>query len=195
MAGGSAGRVGSDRLPIHMRLAVAILVYPFALTFCHLFIPSPLLVQPHHYSACPRERTPAVSYLLNLVYLSLLAIAWPWLAYKSLRQGKYREGFAAKFLGRVPPRQGRRPCLWLHAVSVGEVNLLAPLLAEIGRRRPEWECAISTTTMTGYALARKKYSAYSVFYCPLDFSWAVRRQCGGSAPTAWCWRNWSCGPT
>ncbi|HVX59383.1 MAG TPA: 3-deoxy-D-manno-octulosonic acid transferase, partial [Pirellulales bacterium] len=115
-----------------------------------------------------------MSYLLNLVYLSLLAIAWPWLAYKALRQGKYREGFAAKFLGRVPRRQGQRPCLWLHAVSVGEVNLLAPLLAEIAGRRPEWECAISTTTMTGYALARKKYASHCVFYCPLDFSWAVR---------------------
>lgn len=115
-----------------------------------------------------------MSYLLNLVYLAVLAIAWPWLAYKSIRLGKYREGFAAKFLGRVPCRQGDRPCLWLHAVSVGEVNLLAPLLAEIARRRPEWECAISTTTMTGYALARKKYAAHCVFYCPLDFSWAVR---------------------
>jgi 3-deoxy-D-manno-octulosonic-acid transferase len=123
-----------------------------------------------------------VSYLLNLAYLSLLAIVWPWLTYKALRQGKYREGFAAKFLGRVPRRQGRRPCLWLHAVSVGEVNLLAPLLAELARRRPEWECAISTTTMTGYALARKKYAAYSVFYCPLDFSWAVRAAMGRIRP-------------
>ncbi len=116
---------------------------------------------------------PAVSYLLNLVYLAVLALAWPWLAYKSLRQGKYREGFAAKFLGHVPWRQEEGPCLWLHAVSVGEVNLLATLLAEIRRRRPEWQCVISTTTMTGYALARKKYAGHCVFYCPLDFSWAV----------------------
>lgn len=115
-----------------------------------------------------------VSYFLNAVYLALLAFAWPWLAYKAARQGKYREGFGAKFFGAVPRRQGDRPCVWLHAVSVGEVNLLATLLAEIARRRPGWECVISTTTMTGYALAKKKYSGYSVFYCPLDFSWAVR---------------------
>lgn len=118
---------------------------------------------------------PAVSYLLNAVYLALLALAWPWLAYKAIRQGKYRQGFAAKFFGAVPARQGDRPCVWLHAVSVGEVNLLSTLLAEIARRRPSWECVISTTTMTGYALARKKYAAHTVFYCPLDFSWAVRR--------------------
>ena len=34
---------------------------------------------------------------------------------------------------------------------------------------------ISTTTRTGFALARKKYAGYQVFYCPLDFSWAVRQ--------------------
>jgi 3-deoxy-D-manno-octulosonic-acid transferase len=64
--------------------------------------------------------------------------------------------------------------VWLHAVSVGEVNLLAPLLAEIARQEPSWECVISTTTTSGMALARKKYAGHLVFYCPLDFSWAVR---------------------
>ncbi|HEV7221553.1 MAG TPA: 3-deoxy-D-manno-octulosonic acid transferase [Pirellulales bacterium] len=115
-----------------------------------------------------------MSYLLNLAYLAALALVWPWLLYKSIRQGKYREGFAAKFFGAVPRRQSGGPCLWLHAVSVGEVNLLSTLLAEIQRRRPDWECVISTTTMTGYSLAKKKYAGRSVFYCPLDFSWAVR---------------------
>jgi 3-deoxy-D-manno-octulosonic-acid transferase len=33
---------------------------------------------------------------------------------------------------------------------------------------------ISTTTKTGFDLAKKKYSPRTVFYCPLDFSWAVR---------------------
>ena len=64
--------------------------------------------------------------------------------------------------------------MWFHAVSVGEVNLLAPLLAEIRRSRPDWECVISATSLTGYTLAKKKYADYTVFYCPLDFSWAVR---------------------
>jgi 3-deoxy-D-manno-octulosonic-acid transferase len=115
-----------------------------------------------------------VPYLLNVLYLLLIALASPWLVYQSLRKGKYREGFAEKFLGRVPCRQSNRPCLWLHAVSVGEVNLLASILAEIGRRQPDCECVISTTTMAGYALAKKKYAGLTVFYAPLDFSWAVR---------------------
>jgi 3-deoxy-D-manno-octulosonic-acid transferase len=57
---------------------------------------------------------------------------------------------------------------------VGEVNLLQPILAQLGQEHPMWECVISTTTRTGLALARKKYAGYQVFYCPLDFTWAVR---------------------
>jgi 3-deoxy-D-manno-octulosonic-acid transferase len=56
---------------------------------------------------------------------------------------------------------------------VGEVGLLAPLLRIIGRQPPDCECVISTTTMTGMALAKKKYPDLCVFYCPLDFTWAV----------------------
>jgi len=114
-----------------------------------------------------------VPYLLNIFYLLLLIAASPWLVCQAIRKGKYREGYAAKFLGRVPRRESNKTCVWLHAVSVGEVNLLAPLLGEIERQRPDWECVVSTTTMTGYALARKKYAPRAVFYCPLDFSWAV----------------------
>ncbi len=115
-----------------------------------------------------------VPYLLNVVYLLLILAASPWLLWAAVRKGKYREGYAAKFLGRVPRRTSKGTCVWLHAVSVGEVNLLAPLIREIARQRPDWECVVSTTTMTGKALANKKYPELTVFYCPLDFTWAVR---------------------
>ena len=113
-------------------------------------------------------------YLLNIAYLLLLLIVSPWLIVQAVRKGKYREGYAEKLLGLVPRRAGEGTCIWLHAVSVGEVNLLAPLLKSIERRRPDWECVVSTTTMTGMALARKKYPGHTVFYCPLDFTWAVK---------------------
>ena len=91
---------------------------------------------------------PYVPYLLNLIYLLLILVSLPWLVWQAISKGKYREGFGAKLLGLVPPRRSARPCIWLHAVSVGEVNLLATLIGEIGQRQPEWECVISTTTMT-----------------------------------------------
>src|SRR5689334_15177442 len=109
---------------------------------------------------------------LNCLYAALFIAASPWIVWSAVRQGKHREGFRVKFLGLVPRRAGSRPCVWLHAVSVGEVNLLATAIAEFAAQRPDWEIVVSTTTKTGYDLARKKYADYSVFYCPLDFTWA-----------------------
>lgn len=114
-----------------------------------------------------------VPYLLDLLYLLLLILTAPYWFWQAWSKGKYRSGRGEKLLGRAPVRSGEGTCLWFHAVSVGEVNLLAPLLAEITQRRPSWTCVISTTTATGMALARRKYAGYTVFYCPLDFSWAT----------------------
>ena len=114
-------------------------------------------------------------WLRNLVYLAALVAASPWLAYAALTKGKYRQGLSAKLFGNLPNRRSNQPCVWCHAVSVGEVNVLAPLIVELRRRQPRLEFVITTTTRTGYELARRKYAEHTVCYCPLDFSWAVRR--------------------
>ncbi|MEO7404585.1 MAG: 3-deoxy-D-manno-octulosonic acid transferase [Burkholderiales bacterium] len=93
--------------------------------------------------------------------------------WQAIRTGKYREGYREKLLGLVPRRESDGTCVWIHAVSVGEVNLLATLLKELRAAHPNWQFVISTTSRTGYELACKKYADLSVFYCPLDFSWAV----------------------
>lgn len=113
-------------------------------------------------------------YLLDLLYLGLLILASPVLAWSALRQGKYRQGLTQKLLGLAPRRSGVSPCIWLHAVSVGEVHLLQPLVQRLRRDRPDAELVISTTTKTGYEAARQKYPELLRFYGPLDFSWAVR---------------------
>lgn len=111
-------------------------------------------------------------WLLNFCYAAVILVAAPVMAWRAVRHGKYRDGWAAKLLGRVPVRTGDSPCVWLHAVSVGEVNLLGTTIAELRRQRPEWEIVVSTTTRTGFELAQKKYAGLTVFYCPLDFTWA-----------------------
>jgi 3-deoxy-D-manno-octulosonic-acid transferase len=121
--------------------------------------------------------------VLNLVYLSLLLAFAPVLILKSWRSGRYREGWSEKVLGKAPWRIGDRPCVWFHAVSVGEVLLLRPLLEELARRRPGWELVVSTTTTTGLALARRTYPDLVTFYAPLDFSWATRRAVSRVRPT------------
>lgn len=115
-----------------------------------------------------------ISWLLNVVYLAIVLIASPLIVWQAVRTGKYREGFREKLLGLVPLRDGDATCVWIHAVSVGEVNLLATLLRELRAAHADWEFVVSTTSRTGYELARKKYADLTVFYCPLDFSWAVR---------------------
>lgn len=116
-----------------------------------------------------------MGWLLNCVYLGLLVALSPWLLWRRLRTGRYRRGWGAKLLGRVPaPPPGDGPVIWLHAVSVGEVNLLGVLIERLERRQPGCRCVISTTTETGYDVATRKYSPRTVFFCPLDFTWAVR---------------------
>lgn len=121
---------------------------------------------------------------LDAAYLIALALASPLLLFRSWKDGKYRDGWKEKVLGRAPRRIGNQPCLWLHAVSVGEVLLLKPILQEFARRHPEWDVVISTTTATGLDLARRVFPDYVTFYAPLDFSWATRRAIARIRPTA-----------
>jgi len=73
-------------------------------------------------------------------------------------------------------RTSVRPCLWIHAVSVGEVLSLRYILREIKKEHPEWEIHCSTVTSTGYRVARAKLAeATSIFFIPLDFAWTVKR--------------------
>jgi 3-deoxy-D-manno-octulosonic-acid transferase len=120
--------------------------------------------------------------VLNLVYIAVLLMLAPVLVYRMVRSGKYREGWWEKLWGDAPLRIGERPCLWFHAVSVGEVLLLRPLVLAMVRRRPNWEVVISTTTTTGLAVARRTFPDLITFYAPSDFSWATQRAMGRIRP-------------
>lgn len=115
-----------------------------------------------------------MSVVFNLIYLFLMLLLSPWIAWRVLFQGKNRRGWAQKLFGLAPVRISEAPCVWLHAVSVGEVNLLYPFINELKRKYPNIEFAISTSTETGFDLANKRYPEHVVFFCPADFSWAVR---------------------
>ncbi|MBL8826492.1 MAG: 3-deoxy-D-manno-octulosonic acid transferase, partial [Planctomycetaceae bacterium] len=110
---------------------------------------------------------------LNLLYALLLIAAAPWIAWRAWFTGRYREAWRAKLLGHAPHRTSLGPCVWIHAVSVGEVNLVATIIRHLRDERPNVTIFLSTTTKTGYDLAQKKYAGCTVFYAPLDFTWAV----------------------
>lgn len=112
--------------------------------------------------------------LLDLVYLAGLVVLSPWLAWRAAATGRYRRGLAAKLLGRVAvPNPDCRPVAWFHAVSVGEVHLLATLVPAFRRRHPDWLAVVSSTTDTGLAEGRNRFPDLPVIAWPFDFSWAV----------------------
>lgn len=113
--------------------------------------------------------------LLDGLYaLGLLSASPVWL-YRMVRHGRYREDIGQRF-GAVPVRYGLQPTIWVHAVSLGEVNAARTLVRELHGQLPDFRAVISTTTDTGMAAARRLYSPdHMVFRFPLDFTFAVRR--------------------
>ena len=52
------------------------------------------------------------------------------------------KGLRRSFGAQVPQRKSERPCIWFHAVSVGEVNLLSVLLKQLrSRSGPTWNAS------------------------------------------------------
>ncbi len=67
-----------------------------------------------------------------------------------------------------------RTRLWVHAVSVGEVNSIRPLIDALSLKSSQ--LCISTTTETGQRLARQVFGDRArIFYFPLDWPWLCRR--------------------
>lgn len=116
-----------------------------------------------------------ILFFYNLALLAALLLGLPWWLWRMATTAKYRAGLWER-LGRVPEglRRGEKPVLWLHAVSVGEVLAASRLVAELEQAFPSHRLLISTTTRTGQALARERFGANRVFYCPLDLPWAVK---------------------
>ncbi len=121
--------------------------------------------------------------LMDLLYLPAALLYLPVLLYQMLVQKKNRRGWLQRF-GRVERRELNRPCVWIHAVSLGEINAARPFVEQIVRRLPSHDVAISATTDTGYASACRLYPSALVFRYPLDFSWVVRRVLRRIRPSA-----------
>ena len=123
-----------------------------------------------------------MKFVLDLLYL-LAAVAYsPVVIYRVFRHNRYRTGWAERF-GRITRRNPGRKCIWLHAVSVGEVNAAKTVIAELEKRFSDFEIVVSTTTDTGFARASSLLGEnHHVFYFPFDFSWVMRRAFGNIRP-------------
>lgn len=114
--------------------------------------------------------------LYNLLFPLALLVLLPGYTAKMLRRGNYREKFGQR-LG-LYDRETRRNLsaarnTWVHAVSVGEVMIALRLARTMKEREPALRVALTVTTTTGFALARRRAPNWmEVLYTPLDF-WPV----------------------
>jgi 3-deoxy-D-manno-octulosonic-acid transferase len=94
---------------------------------------------------------------------------------RGLRDREYRQALSERFgFGAALP--GDAPCIWVHAVSLGEVTAAAPLLRELQRRDPARPLVLTTATPTGRTRAAALFGpAITIRYLPYDLPGAVRR--------------------
>jgi len=116
------------------------------------------------------------SFLMGLAALLLT----PYWLVKGLRHGKYlsnigeRLGLSFPALAKLPANSSG--AIWIHAVSVGEALSGVTLARRLKEAYPERPLIVSTTTMTGQALARERIPfADAIIYFPLDWAFCVRR--------------------
>lgn len=111
-------------------------------------------------------------WLYRFLFLPAVLVGAPFYLRRMLKRGGYRPGFSHRF-GSLPAIAGKNPGvkrIWLQAVSVGEMLAIGPLLEKLVRIG-EVEVYLSTTTSTGYKLAKERYASLTVgiSYFPLDF--------------------------
>src|SRR5947209_15853843 len=120
-----------------------------------------------------------IRFIYNLFWPIGLLFFLPGYLVKMIRRGGYGEKFGQR-LGiydcEVCVRLSKQKPTWLHAVSVGEVNVALKLANSLRALEPALHCVLTTTTTTGFALANKNAPAWiEVIYTPLDY-WPIMRR-------------------
>ena len=107
-----------------------------------------------------------------LTYLLQIPVAAYWL-FRAVLNRSYRDRAGQRF-GFGYPRLER--CIWIHAVSVGEVQAAVPLVREIARRFPRRELLVTTVTPTGAARVEAAFGdTVTHCYIPFEMPVAVNR--------------------
>jgi len=129
-----------------------------------------------------------VRILYNILFLFFFAVASPYYFWRMRRRGGWRAGFGQRFsIYDSPLKQAltNRHVIWLHAVSVGEVNLCTQLISALEPRVPNVKIVVSCTTSTGMAeLRRRLPTRISKIYYPIDRRKYVRRALSTINPQA-----------
>ncbi len=126
--------------------------------------------------------------LYNILFPLFFVLSAPFYFLKMWRRGNWRHGFGQRFGcydANLTDQLADSRVLWLHAVSVGEVNLCAQLVRELAPHLPAWRFVATTTTSTGMGELQKKLPAEVIkLYYPVDGFFAVRRALNTIRPAA-----------
>jgi len=113
--------------------------------------------------------------LYSLVLYLLLPITLYHLLWRGLRSPAYMQRWDERY-AIYPKRTPKQPCIWLHAVSVGEVNASAPLINALRKQRPDLHWLITTMTPTGSQRVRSLWrDTVEHVYLPYDVPDSVYR--------------------
>ncbi len=126
--------------------------------------------------------------LYNILFTISFLLSSPYYFMRMQRRGNWRKGFAERF-GKYDTNLKQaitnRQVLWLHAVSVGEVNVCTQLIRSLEARLPNIKIVVSTTTTTGMGeLQRKLPTHISKIYYPIDYRKCVARALSALSPVA-----------
>jgi 3-deoxy-D-manno-octulosonic-acid transferase len=127
-------------------------------------------------------------FIYNFLFSIGFALSAPYYFMRLYRRGNWREGFYQRF-GTFEPRIKQaltnRQTLWIHAVSVGEVNICTQLIKALEPRVPNLKIVVSTTTTTGMGELKKKLPRHiTLIYYPIDARKYVCRAIATIAPKA-----------
>jgi 3-deoxy-D-manno-octulosonic-acid transferase len=116
-------------------------------------------------------------YILYSILLTVgFVLVLPWFLWKGRHSGKYLRTFRER-MGRLPVylNVDQDRSLWIHAVSVGEALAVRPLVPALRERFPGYRIFLSTTTVTGNAVAaRGARDLDGLFFAPFDWPGPVR---------------------
>ena len=106
----------------------------------------------------------------------LFLFTLPYILLYTRLTGRYRSSFTQR-IGIYPalnPPSARSPRLWLHAVSMGEVNAAVPIIEAFQTLAPRCTIILSTTTEHGQKLAKTRLPSNVIcIYAPIDFILSV----------------------
>ncbi|NPU96759.1 MAG: 3-deoxy-D-manno-octulosonic acid transferase [Candidatus Omnitrophica bacterium] len=120
--------------------------------------------------------------LLGYVGLTLAA---PYYLLRMLATPRYRPGLRERLTFLFPEKRQllqEGSYIWIHTVSVGELQAARPLLVELKRRFPAFKILVSTVTPTGQDLARSLSDVDLSIYLPIDLYPLCRRVLAWTQP-------------